>query len=298
MFRRSNAILAACFTLALTLSLVAAAATPQSAAPLSATAIADKNVAARGGLKAWRGVHSLLMAGKMGAGGNQRATLPVSVPSRKGNQQVAPARPKEEAQLPFIMDLGRPRKMRLELKFNGQTAIQVYDGTNGWKLRPYLNRRDVEPFTAEELKAASMQPDIDGPLVDYAVKGTQVALDGMEKVEDNDTYKLKLTTKDGQVTHVWIDAQTFLEAKMDGLPRRLDGVDHPVEIYLRDFRPVSGLQIPYVLETKVLPVAQNTKVRTPAVPIERIVLDRVVVNPNLEEAIFSKPNVAIASNAR
>ena len=298
MIRRSIAIFATCLGLSLSISAAKAGAVPQSSTKLSAAEIADKNVAARGGLQAWRAVHYLMMTGKMGVGGNQRATLPLPVPDRKGNQPMVPQRPKEEVQLPFIMDLGRPRKMRLELQFDGQTAIQVYDGTNGWKLRPYLNRRDVEPFTAEELKAASMQPDIDGPLIDYAVKGTKVELDGVEKVGDNDTYKLKLTTKDGRVTYVWIDAQTFLEAKMDGLPRRLDGVDHPVEIYLRDFRPVSGLQIPYVLETKVLPVAQNTKVRTPAVPIERIVLDRVVVNPNLEEAIFSKPNVAIASNAK
>ena len=84
---------------------------------------------------------------------------------------------------------------------------------NGWKLRPYLNRLEVEPFTADELRLAAMQQPLDGPLVDYAVKGTQVELEGMEKVEDRNTYKLKLTMKDGHTTRVWIDAQTFLEAE-------------------------------------------------------------------------------------
>src|SRR4029077_14299215 len=121
-----------------------------------------------------------------------------------------PPRPTTEVELPFVMDMARPRKLRVELQFNGQTAIQVYDGANGWKLRPFLNRRVVEPFTTDEMKLASMQADLDGPLVDYAAKGTQIELAGVEKVEDRDTYKLKLTMKNGRAIHVWIDAQTFL----------------------------------------------------------------------------------------
>jgi hypothetical protein len=173
----------------------------------------------------------------------------------------------------------------------------VYDGTNGWKLRPYLNRRVVEPFTEEEIKSASLQQDLDGPLVDYAAKGTKIELAGMEKVEDRDNYKLKLTTKSGQAIHVWIDAQTFLETKMEGQPRRLDGIYHPVEIYYRDYRPVSGLQVPFMFETKVLPVAQSVKgMRQPNVPVEKIVVEKVEVNPKLDESLFTKPQVGAAAN--
>jgi len=132
------------------------------------------------------------------------------------------------------MELERSRKIRFELQFNGQTAIQVYDGANGWKLRPFLNRREVEPYTAEEMKIASTQLDLDGPLVDYAAKQTQIELAGVEKVEGRDAYRLKLKMKDGQAIHVWIDAQTFLEVKIEGQPRRLDGSYHPVEVYYRE----------------------------------------------------------------
>ena len=40
----------------------------------------------------------------------------------------------------------------------------------------------------------------------------------MDKVEGRDTYKIKLTMKNGQAIHVWIDAQTFLETKLKGSP--------------------------------------------------------------------------------
>ena len=250
-------------------SLAAGPNTSSSPAKLSAAEIVDKNVAARGGLQAWRAVRTLSLAGKMGVGGNQRATLSVPMPGGQRAQRnalKAPQRPADEVQLPFVMEMARPHKLRLELEFKGQTAIQVYDGSQGWKVRPFLNRMEVEPYTNEEAQIASAQQDLDGPLVDYAAKGTKIALDGMEKVEDRDTYKLKLTLKTGQQVHVWVDAQTFLEAKMEGQPRRLDGTAHPVELYYRDYRAVSGLEI-------------------------------VTVNPQLDDARFSKPQVAVASKA-
>ena len=77
MFRMTLAI---CGFLTLGVSLVAAADTSPSSSKLTAAEIIDRNVAARGGLQAWRAVQTISLAGKLGAGGNQRATLQVPVP--------------------------------------------------------------------------------------------------------------------------------------------------------------------------------------------------------------------------
>lgn len=293
MLRRTYGI----FTLVLAGSLVHAADAPSARPNLSATQIADRNVAARGGLKAWRAVRSLSLQGKMGAGGNQRAAL--SMPTKDSKEIALPRRPAEEMQLPFLMEMERPRKVRVELQLKGQTAVQVYDGANGWKVRPFLNRAEVEPYSAEELKIAAHQEDLDGPLVDYAAKGSHVDLDGSEKVEGRDTYKLNVTEKNGHVFHIWIDAETFLETKVEGQPRRLDGTDHPVEIYYRDYRIVDGLKIPFVMETRVLPVGRNAlNLKDTPVPPEKIAIDKIVVNPKLDDKLFSKPVVSIASHGR
>lgn len=290
MFRKSSV---GCTFLAFASLLSAADATAPVRPNLSATAIADKNVAARGGLQNWRAVQTMSLKGKLGAGGNQRSALTTPPVDKKSSPQAAPPpRPVQEVQLPFVMELKRPRKMRFELQFNGQTAVQVFDGSSGWKLRPFLNRRVVEPYSPDEMKVASVQADLDGPLVDYAAKGTRVEFAGTEKIEDRDTYKLKLTMKNGQAIHVWIDAQTFLETKIEGQPRRLDGVEHPVEVYFRDYRTVSGLEIPYVLETKVLSVGQTALgLKDPQVPVEKTTIEKVEVNPKLDEALFSKPSI-------
>jgi len=282
---------------ALTLSVEGAAAPTA----LSAAEIVDKNIAARGGLVAWRGVQTLSWSGKMDAGGHVKqaaAGEPASVDAAKTGPEAAkvgpraagqpsaapgkmppPPRSTTQAQLPFTLEMKRPRKTRLELEFGGQTALQVYDGTQGWKVRPFLNRHEVESFTADELKTIASQSDLDGYLVDYAAKGTRVELGGVEKVEGKDAFKLKLTLKNKQVLHEWIDAKTFLEVKIEGTPRRLDNRIHPVFIYLRDYRAVSGRMIPHLIETTVQGVATT----------EKIQIEKVVVNPALNESRFAKP---------
>jgi hypothetical protein len=251
---------------------------PQKALPqLPAAAIVDKNVAARGGLQAWRAVQALEMTGKMDAGGNKRPTLPV--PGTKSGESLPAPRPTEQVQLPFVMEMKRPRKQRVEIQFRGQTALQVYDGANGWKLRPFLNRHEVEKFTPEELRAADAQFDLDGPLIDFEAKGSKVELVGVEKVDGRNAYKLKVTDKGGNVRHVWVDAETFLETKIEGSPRRLDGKYHPVAVYPRDYKSVNGLVMPYVLETAVEGVKDT----------ERIQIEKIVVNPKLDDAQFAMP---------
>ena len=261
-----------------TLSLPQTKSAPASVPTLTAEQIVAKNAEARGGLPAWRAVRTLSLSGKMEAGGNDQPTLrSPKIPTGKG--QAVSVRPSQQIQLPFRLEMERGGKSRLELDFRGQTAVQVYDGTQGWKLRPYLNRHEVEPYSADEMKAVASHSDLDGPLVDYAAKGTKIELEGVEKVEGNECYRLQLTLKNGQAQRVWINAQTFLEAKIDGAPRRMDGKSHNVEVYYRDYRKVDGLTMPYLTESKTEDVKQT----------ERIIVDKIVVNPPLAADQFAKP---------
>lgn len=274
MLCRRTVLLAGGFViLAVSMVLGASVASP---AGLTAEQIVEKNVAARGGLQAWRAVQTLAMSGKLEAGGNETTHL-ASRGVRTGGTQL-PSRPAEQAQLPFRLELKRSRKSRLEIDFHGQTAVQVFDGAQGWKVRPFLNRHVVEPFTADEMKSMSTQSDLDGPLVDYSAKGTRVELEGADKVEGKDSYRLKLTYKNGQSQHVWVDAKTFLESKIEGSPRRLDGKYHNVDIYYRDYKTVSGLVMPYTTETKVEGVKQT----------EKIEVEAVAVNPPVDDSRFAK----------
>jgi hypothetical protein len=296
MLRKGFSLPSALLCLCSSLSLVAAdtwAADQRSAdakathTHLTATQIVEKHVAARGGLQAWRAVQAMSVTGKMDAGPGDSAARAVRI-ARGGKAPgsktaIAETSGTREAgkqvQLPFVLEMKRPNKSRVEIEFAGKTAVQVYDGTNGWKLRPFLNRNDVEPFTVEEAKSEAGKQQLDGPLVDYAAKGTKVELEKVEPVEGHDAYKLKLTTKDGKVQRIWIDAQSFLDVKVEGIPRRMDGRMRDVWIYQRDFRSVQGLMIPFVLETAVDGYRDTHK----------MVIEKVAVNPRLDDVLFAKP---------
>jgi len=261
-------------------------------AKLTVAQIVDKHVAARGGLAAWRAVHTLSLAGKMEAGfgdsaarsarfvsnaramRGERAALAVADQEAQNKEDA-----QKQVQLPFVMEMKRPGKSRVEIEFAGKTAVQTYDGKNGWKLRPFLNRNEVEPFTAEEAKSVAGKEDLDGPLIDYAAKGKQVELEAVEPVEGHDAYKLKVTAKDGNVQHIWIDTQSYLDVKVEGMPRRMDGRLHDVWVYQRDFRSVQGLMIPFLVETAVEGYGGTHK----------MLIEKIAVNPNLNDARFGKP---------
>ncbi len=173
----------------------------------------------------------------------------------------------------------RPDKSRLEIQFAGKTAVQVFDGANGWKWRPYLDRPAAEPFTAQEAKAAAGKQQMGGPLVESATAGTKVELEGVEPVDGHAAYRLKLTTRSGDVQHVWIDTQSFLDVKVEGLPRLMDGRMHSVYVTQRDFRPVQGLMMPFVLETVVAGYSG----------VHRMTIEKVSVNQKLNESDFGRP---------
>ena len=276
----------------------AAAESSASAAGLSAAQIVDKHIAARGGLTAWRAVQTLSVTGKVDAGRGdsvarsrtlalQGVGASVKRAERAAAQNAADPNKAADAQvqMPFRLEMKRPRKSRLEIDVAGKTAVQVYDGDNGWKVRPFLNRDDVEPFTADEAASEAAKPDLDGPLVDYAAKGTQVALEATEPVDGHKAYKLKLTLKNGDVRHIWIDAQSFLDVKVEGSPHRMDGKMRSVWVYQRDFRSVQGLMVPYLYETAVEGNPQR----------HRMVVESVKVNPPLDAARFVKPQVLVAA---
>ena len=237
----------------------AQAAAPAPKLPsMTAAQVADRNADARGGLAAWKAIKTLSMTGKFDAGGKERTLLP------------------------FTLQQKRPHKERFTIDFAEQTSVQVYDGEHGWKYRPYLGRDEVEPFSADEEKSTAAGPEIDGLLIDYAAKGSTLALDGTDLVDGKAAYRLKVTTKSGVARHVWVDGTTFLESKFEGEPRHFDGKMHNVYTYPRDYKAVSGLMFPFTIETRL----------EGAIKPHSMTIESVVVNPKLDDSVFTKPTVA------
>jgi hypothetical protein len=260
---------------------------------LTVQQIVERNVAARGGLAAWHSVRSIAYSGTLDAGrarpdnglnpGSRERLLDKPGKSTRIAQapEQNPAKVEEgvPVTLPYTLYMQRPNKQRMEVKFQNETLVQVFDGKNGWKLQPYLHRGGAIPFSAEEIKKAQQFQEIDGALVDFAAKGSKVALDGTDTVDGRPAYRLKLTLRTGDTRRIWIDAESFLDVQIDGT-RRLNG--RPVAEYtaLRDFRSVGGVVVPYRMETRTEGLPER----------EKIVVEKVALNPKLDDTLFGKPN--------
>lgn len=260
---------------------------------LAAADVAERSAAARGGAAAWAKVNALSFAGRLDAGiqrpdGGPYATAATNPRQARLDARAAAlaavkgASKKSEAkiiQLPYRAEFARPMKQRIEVDFKDQTAVQVYDGTHGWKLRPFLGRHEVEDYSPQELQIAASQDELDGPLLAYKAKGWKLESDGTETVDGKDCYRLKLIETSGLVRQIWIDAKTFLEVRVEAAPRHVNGKMRRVFTTLGDYRAEQGLMVPHVYTTQVESIPQA----------ERIFVDKVAVNPPLEPSRFTKP---------
>ena len=186
----------------------------------------------------------------------------------------------QQVQLPFQLGMKRPSKSRVAVEFAGKTAVPVYDGEYGRMMRAFLNRDDWQPFSLEQAEAEATTSGLEDPLFDYAAKGTKVELETVEAVEGCAAYKLKLTLKNQDVQHMWIDTQSFLDITVDGAPRCMDDRTRSVWVYQRDSRSVDELMVPFALETAVDGYPDTYK----------MVIEKVAVNPKLDDSGFVKPH--------
>lgn len=222
------------------------------AADLTVDEIIAKNAAAKGGMEKLSALQSARFSGKMSLGGGMEA--------------------------PFTMTKKRPENTRLEFTIQGLTGIQAYDGSTGWMVMPFMGKKDPEAMSGDMLNAMKDEADFDGPFIDYAKKGNKVELLGKADVEGTPAYKLKLVTKQGNESTVYLDAETFLELKVES-KRKVQGQEVESETSFGNYNEVDGLLFPYSIEMKQkgAPAGQS------------ITIEKVELNPALADDLFHMP---------
>jgi hypothetical protein len=189
----------------------------------------------------------------------QRLTGRISLPAGSG---------------PLVVEMKRPGMMREEVTLNGKSQIRTTDGQAGWGVGALREASTPQPVDAQELHNLAASADLEGPLVDYKDKGNRIELAGKEKVGKRMAYKLVISMKNGENRIDFIDAKTYLELKWQG---RVS--DNVFESYFRDYRRVKGLMYAFQIDSGLLGQPANQK----------IVLEKVDVNPPLDDARFQKP---------
>lgn len=92
-------------------------------------------------------------------------------------------------------------------------GFQIMNAKKGWSFMPFQGQTEPAEVSADQVKSSQSQLDIQGALFNYKEKGSTVELAGKEAVNGADAYKIKLTSKDGKVSTLFIDAKTFYRVK-------------------------------------------------------------------------------------
>jgi outer membrane lipoprotein-sorting protein len=222
------------------------------AAAQTADDIIAKNNDAKGGLAKQRAVQSVRMTGRMTVG------------------------PGIEA--PIVLEIKRPKSMRIDISVQGMTITQSYDGTTGWMLNPLSGRTDPEVVPPDTLKSMEQQADLDGPLVDYKEKGHTVEFLGKEKVEGTDCYKLKANLKSGDSMTYIIDAESRLDIKIEGRTM-VRGTEQLSETLVGDWKDVGGILMPHSIDSG-----------QPGAPMrQKITIEKIELNVPLDASRFTMP---------
>jgi outer membrane lipoprotein-sorting protein len=222
--------------------------------------IIAKNVQARGGAEKLKSVKSIKSTATMSMGPGMEA--------------------------PGTLIQKRPALARLEFTVQGLTAVLAYDGKNGWQIMPFMGKKDPELMSADEAKEIEENADLDGPLVDYKSKGNQVELQGKEKIEGTDAYKLKVTLKNGDVQTIYIDSDSFLDIK-EVTKRTVRGTEQEIESAIGDYKPVEGIMFPFAVESSVKGTDQKQK----------LTITKVELNVPADDSLFKMPAAAPKADA-
>ena len=155
---------------------------------VTADELIAKNIQARGGIDKLHAINALHTVGKLRLGGGLEA--------KTETYGVA------------------PDKVRFEFSLQGLTAVNAWDGQQGWAIQPFQGRRDPQKTTADDNKQLIEAADILGPLVDYKAKGNRVEYLGTEDIDGTDAHKLRVTRKNGDSQVIYLDPDQFLEIRV------------------------------------------------------------------------------------
>ena len=159
---------------------------------------------------------------------------------------------------------------RLDIEVMGTSNYQIVNSTKGTAFWPIRGMSTPEDMSADQFKSYFNQLDIQGPLVNYKEKGIQVEFSGTEKTGGSDTYKLKITYKNGVVANYFIDMKTNRLVKTTSKVS-VNGQEMEVETSYSDYRQnADGYWFAYTMTT-----TQGT-----------VNYDKITTNMPVEESLF------------
>ena len=167
-----------------------------------------------------------------------------------------------------------------EFSWQGMTSKRAMRADSGWSYNPFSGKRDADPLSPNDIRSEKLASDPQGLLLNYKERGYTVEYLGTDDMDGTDVFKIRLTTKEGDMVYYYIDAQTYYILKEI---RRVKLKDKEEKQYITfsDFKKTDfGIVVPFSLQQ----VDENGSEQ--GGPIN---FTKVEVNGVLDPASFDKP---------
>jgi len=166
---------------------------------------------------------------------------------------------------------------RMESDFGGQTMVQVVNDKSGWAIMPFGGSTDPAAMSDDQFKQVADNIYLANPLTNYATNGGKVELQGQEKVNNVNAYKIKYTSKFGIETTYYIDPSTYyiIQTVRQG---QMMGQDVTITSTYSNYTKTDfGVFMPYTINIDMgqFAMTANTK--------------KVEVNKEIDPKIFDMP---------
>jgi hypothetical protein len=145
-------------------------------------------------------------------------------------------------EMPMVMFMKNPNKIKLVTTFNGQDMIQAFDGEKGYVVSPMTGSTDPVEMTPEQVNQTLRSCMFQNFMNSY-LKNGQLALAGEENVNDKPAYKIKATIEGGAVIDMFIDKSSYFLVKTS-TTTSMNGMTVTMDSYLSDYTDTSGVMIP------------------------------------------------------
>lgn len=181
-------------------------------------------------------------------------------------------------ELPFtILSKADKNQYKLVVDVQGKTLIpQAYDGETAWSLNPFQMQTEPTRMPEEQAKLMEEEAEFESPFINYAEKGYKVELEGKETIEGTECFKVKLTKKEGSVSHYFFDTENYVPIMIRSAVRIGPNKGQYTETFMSDYQEAGDFMMPYAIVTKV--GGQD---------VANIVIETIEVNVEIEDSEFA-----------
>jgi len=145
-------------------------------------------------------------------------------------------------EMPMVLWMKNPDKIKSVTTINGQDMIQVFDGEKGYMVSPMTGSTEPVEMTPEQVKQTLRSSMFQNFMTNYFKNG-QLALAGEENVNDKPAYKIKATVEGGTVIDMFIDKSSYFLVKTS-TTTQANGMTINMDSYPSDYTETSGVMIP------------------------------------------------------